>query len=278
MTTPSATRAGVAGTSIGEAVCVDGSSFELRGSLVVVRDFLAEDEDAFVEWAGHQEMYEYMAWRLDSAAAAVAYFHGLFTHPERTASERRHWYLAVVNLEGAFCGFAGFDVRQDGCGQFGWYLAPRFWGRGYATEISSLFLEFGFENLGLPAVLATCDPANLASRRVLEKSGLSFVDEETVNTWQGERQRLRFIITAAEWHRSRQDEWDCSAERAVPRWSWPVAWVFSRNRGRRSKTWMYASAMTSSACASRTNGSAFAIWACGPSRARPGTLAARHRG
>jgi RimJ/RimL family protein N-acetyltransferase len=183
---------------------VDGSSFELRGSLITVRDFLLEDEDAFVEWAGHQEMYEYMVWRLDSAEAAMAYFQGLFNHPERTASKRQHWYLAVVNSEDAFCGITGFDVRQDGRGEFGWYLAPRYWARGFATEISSLLLEFGFENLGLPAILATCDPANLASRRVLEKSGLSLAGEETVDTWQGERQRLRFIITADSWPRSQQ--------------------------------------------------------------------------
>jgi ribosomal-protein-alanine N-acetyltransferase len=192
------------GTAIDKAVLVDGSSFELRGSLITVRDFLLEDEDAFVEWAGHQEMYEYMVWRLDSAEAAAAYFHGLFHHSDRTASRRRHWYLAVVNSQDVFCGITGFDVRQDGRGEFGWYLAPRFWGRGYATEISSLFLEFGFENLGLPAILATCDPDNLASRHVLEKSGLSLVDEETVDTWQGERQRLRFMVTADERLRSQQ--------------------------------------------------------------------------
>jgi hypothetical protein len=39
------------GTLIGEAVLVDGSSFELRGSRVIVRDFVLEDEQAFVEWA-----------------------------------------------------------------------------------------------------------------------------------------------------------------------------------------------------------------------------------
>jgi hypothetical protein len=121
-----------------------------------------------------------------------------------TATLRTVRSIGTGSPPSAFCGFTGFDVRQDRRGEFGWYLAPRFWGRGYATEISSLFLAFGFENLGLPAILATCDPANLASRRVLEKSGLSLADEETVDTWQGERQRLRFIITADEWPRSQQ--------------------------------------------------------------------------
>jgi RimJ/RimL family protein N-acetyltransferase len=67
-----------------------------------------------------------------------------------------------------------------------------------------LFLEFGFEHLGLLAIEATCDPANLASRRVLEKSGLSVLGEETVDTWQGERPRLRYVIAADDWPRSQQ--------------------------------------------------------------------------
>jgi RimJ/RimL family protein N-acetyltransferase len=181
-------------------------TFELRGSLVAVRDFLPGDEDAFVEWAAHREMYEHMVWRLDSAEDAAAYLQGLVNHPERTASPRRRWFLAVVDSHGAFCGMAGFDVRDDGRGELGWYLAPRFWGRGCATEISALLLGFGFGDLGLPAVVATCDPANIASRRVLEKSGFSLADEETVEaveTWQGPRPRLRFVITADNWPRPR---------------------------------------------------------------------------
>lgn len=168
------------------------SAFLLRGDSVVVRDFVASDESDFVEWANHDEMYGFMVWRLDSRAAAIDYFRGLLSHPERTAEVRRHWYLAVINSDDQFCGIAGFDVRRDGLGEFGWYLSPAFWGRGYATEITSLFLRFGFDQLELRAIEATCDPANNASRRVLEKAGLSVVGEvETVGTWQGERPRLR---------------------------------------------------------------------------------------
>jgi [ribosomal protein S5]-alanine N-acetyltransferase len=183
---------------------VGSARFELRGSLVTVRDFVLQDEADFVEWAGHQEMYEYMKGRLDSAAEAVAYFQRLLDQSDGAGSERRHWYLAVVSQDGAFCGFSGFDVRSDGNGEFGWYLNPRCWGRGYATEISSLFLQFGFEVLDLPAIVATCDPANFASRRVLEKAGLRVAGGETVDTWQGQRPRLRFSLTADDWNRTPQ--------------------------------------------------------------------------
>ena len=177
------------------------SAFELRTPDLTLRDFVPEDEAAFVEWAAHREMYQYMAWRLGSAAEATAEFHRLLGHPERTSARRSHWYLAVVESHGRFGGMAGFDQRRDGLGEFGWYLAPAFWGRGYATAITALFLRFGFEALEVPAITATCDPDNVASRRVLEKSGLLPFGEETVATSRGDRPRLRFIITSNEWRR-----------------------------------------------------------------------------
>jgi ribosomal-protein-alanine N-acetyltransferase len=57
-------------------------------------------------------------------------------------------------------------------GQEGWigYVFNRnFWGRGYATETAKALLKFGFNQLNLHRIFATCDPANIASAHVLEK-------------------------------------------------------------------------------------------------------------
>ncbi len=48
------------------------------------------------------------------------------------------------------------------------------WNKGYATEIATALVEFGFKTLGLNAVFATFDDDNLASIKVLEKSGFKF--------------------------------------------------------------------------------------------------------
>ena len=39
-------------------------------------------------------------------------------------------------------------------------------------------LQFGFEQLGLDRIVAVTRPANVASRRVLEKLGFSYVRED----------------------------------------------------------------------------------------------------
>jgi [ribosomal protein S5]-alanine N-acetyltransferase len=50
-------------------------------------------------------------------------------------------------------------------------------GFGYATEATRRLLAFGFNELGLHKIFATCDPENRASVAVLPKNGM---DQEGV--------------------------------------------------------------------------------------------------
>jgi len=56
--------------------------------------------------------------------------------------------------------------------EIGYFLKPAAWGRGYATEVCKRLLRFAFEDIYLNEVVATVDDDNIASKRVLEKSGL----------------------------------------------------------------------------------------------------------
>jgi ribosomal-protein-alanine N-acetyltransferase len=54
-----------------------------------------------------------------------------------------------------------------------WYkLHPAYWGKGFATEALSALLMFGFDTLELHRIEAGCAVENIASKRVLEKSGM----------------------------------------------------------------------------------------------------------
>lgn len=57
--------------------------------------------------------------------------------------------------------------------ELGYRLARRFWGQGYATEMSRVLVRHGREQLGLPRVIAFVDAEHRASMRVLEKAGLA---------------------------------------------------------------------------------------------------------
>ncbi|TIU06669.1 MAG: GNAT family N-acetyltransferase, partial [Mesorhizobium sp.] len=47
------------------------------------------------------------------------------------------------------------------------------WGHGYATEAATAVLDFGFESLKLNQIVANAAVDNVASRRVMERIGMS---------------------------------------------------------------------------------------------------------
>jgi len=90
--------------------------------------------------------------------------------------EEHGYGLWAVEIKGVtpFAGFVGLSIQKFEahfmpCVEIGWRLAAEFWGRGYATEGARAALAFGFEQLGLAEILSFTVPANIRSRRVMEK-------------------------------------------------------------------------------------------------------------
>ena len=65
----------------------------------------------------------------------------------------------------------------DGRSRGGLSVGKAFWGHGLATEAAQVSLQYGFETLKLESIVAIVHPENGASRRVIEKLGMEFVDQ-----------------------------------------------------------------------------------------------------
>jgi RimJ/RimL family protein N-acetyltransferase len=91
--------------------------------------------------------------------------------------ERRGYsFLAVTERHGGRLVGDGGLHPLGGQGpdvELGYTLARSAWGRGYATELGRALIEYAFTTLGAPRVVAQVEPANLASRHVLEKLGMT---------------------------------------------------------------------------------------------------------
>lgn len=71
------------------------------------------------------------------------------------------------------CGFTSFD-EQNNAGEIGYVINPNYAGKGYATEATKQVVKFGFLTLNLHRVYAKYIDGNNASRRVMEKCGMSY--------------------------------------------------------------------------------------------------------
>ena len=58
--------------------------------------------------------------------------------------------------------------------EMGYTISRAYWGQGLATEAVQALIGFGFEKMKLVRIEAVVLPENLASARVLEKSGMQF--------------------------------------------------------------------------------------------------------
>jgi RimJ/RimL family protein N-acetyltransferase len=88
-------------------------------------------------------------------------------------------WAAIEHSTDVFLGwFSLRPARSRGLGggtELGYRLRPAEWGRGYGTEGARALIRKGFTELAVDRVVATTMTVNVASRRVMEKAGLSLV-------------------------------------------------------------------------------------------------------
>ncbi len=87
-------------------------------------------------------------------------------------------FAAETCANHTFIGFIGlavpaFESHSTACVEIGWRLASEYWGSGLATEGARAVMRYAFEGLGLDELVSFTVPANLRSRRVMAKIGMS---------------------------------------------------------------------------------------------------------
>ncbi len=94
-------------------------------------------------------------------------------------NDHRYGFWIFRDSAGEIVGHAGLfhSPRVANSIEVGYALPARFWNQGYATEMTMAILHAGFEVLQLDRIVAVAQPTNAASRRVMEKCGLTFDHE-----------------------------------------------------------------------------------------------------
>ncbi|MFD2672153.1 GNAT family N-acetyltransferase [Marinicrinis sediminis] len=135
-----------------------------------------DDQDAgqLFEYFSNDEVTRY--YDLDS-----------FTHMQQAHELMERWQTRFDNKEGIRWGIArkednllvgscGYHqwVKEHFKAEIGFEVAPTYWRKGIITEVLKPVLNYGFEHMQLHRIEAFYDPANLASKRSLEKAGFQY--------------------------------------------------------------------------------------------------------
>jgi ribosomal-protein-alanine N-acetyltransferase len=145
---------------------------ELTTDRLLLRPFVRGDARAVHAYAGDPQVVRYMDWGPNTLPETEAFV----TEAAEAAGSADGVHPFAIELDGHLIGAVELRVtnRVHSRGEFGYALARAAWGQGIATEAATAVLAFAFDRVGLHRVAATCDPANTASRRVLEKAGLGY--------------------------------------------------------------------------------------------------------
>jgi ribosomal-protein-alanine N-acetyltransferase len=100
-----------------------------------------------------------------------------FVDRQRLHFEKLSYCLWKLMVKGdlKLAGFCGLQPLDDLDGiEIGWWLAPKHWGKGIATEAARAAMQDGFERCGLERIVAVALQENRASTRIMEKLGMKY--------------------------------------------------------------------------------------------------------
>lgn len=146
----------------------------LRTARMTLRTYEPGDFDGLRDMFAREDVCRYLPWKpmdVDQARAK----HEQRLGQTRIEADGDALLLAAVDAAtGRMIGEFMLRLNRTDSreGEIGWSIHPDFQGRGLAIEGAAEMLRLGFDQLDLHRIVATCDPRNVASIRVMEHLGM----------------------------------------------------------------------------------------------------------
>ncbi|GLY65337.1 GNAT family N-acetyltransferase [Amycolatopsis taiwanensis] len=182
----------------------------LETERLVLRPFTAADADHLLELDNDPDVMRFInGGRPTSRETIRTQTLPRLLHDYPCFGTRGYW-ATEEKATGTFLGWFEYrPLRENSPAvvELGYRLNRAAWGRGYATEGSLALIHHGFTELGVERVTANTMAVNARSRRVMEKSGLSFVRSFT-GDWPekiagSEHGEVEYELTRAQWEQPR---------------------------------------------------------------------------
>ena len=145
----------------------------LETERLILRPVEARDWRAIHRYASLSEVVRYLPHEPFTEDDACA-FAMRWSEQARTNDDWPEMLVVVHKDDGRLFGHLPFErfSPKYRTREIGWIFAPEYQGQGIATEAARAVLDLAFGELDLHRMVATCDPRNRASYRVMEKLGM----------------------------------------------------------------------------------------------------------
>ena len=158
----------------------------LETKRLIIREFNESDILDVYEYSSDEEVCKYLAFGPESLENTEDYLEKNLA--AQFVIPRIRYDLAICiksefldenqieakaeNQDPKLIGGIGLFLQASKSAELGYILNRKFWNRGYTSEAADVMIKFGFSELGLHRIWASCHIENIASVRVLQKIGM----------------------------------------------------------------------------------------------------------
>lgn len=144
----------------------------LNTERLILRELMESDFDAIHEYSSDPEVVKYMQWGPNTPRDTREFI--LSVIARQHTDPREDYELAIIHPVEGLIGGCGIRIKsmKDMKADIGYILKKSMWGQGYCTEAAGALIHFGFHQLGMHRIEASCDTRNIGSYRVMEKNGM----------------------------------------------------------------------------------------------------------
>ncbi len=183
------------------------NEIHLTTNRLILREYQESDWKAVQEWDADPDVVRYLTWDCEHTEAAAR--EGVRQRMAQARQEPRLEYAFIIALQENSQPIGAIDLHLGDDQLSAWVayrLHPTYRRRGYTTEALRRVLQFGFDSLQLHRMKATANSANIASCRVLEKSGMRYEGVERTSSWQDEPvDEVHYALLDREWATQRTE-------------------------------------------------------------------------
>lgn len=140
-----------------------------------IRKLTEDDLAGMYELQGNPNVMRFASGDVLDEAACKQDIEYLLSQYEEASPELLVW--AVTDKEGTFIGTCALILRVKNQCEIGYRIVERFWGQGYATEIATGLVRYCQYMYPDHQLCAYCFTDNVASCKVLEKTGFQMKQE-----------------------------------------------------------------------------------------------------
>ncbi|WP_155590380.1 GNAT family N-acetyltransferase [Lysinibacillus cavernae] len=133
---------------------------------LLIRTFEAQDVKAIYSYMSDKNVMHYMPEGVLNEAQVQKFI------TENSGEQAKHYAIVLRDQQQVIGHMVFHRYFGEHTYEVGWVLNPTYHNHGFASEAAHAVIDYGFTKMKLHRIIATCQPENIASFRVMEKIGM----------------------------------------------------------------------------------------------------------